>query len=95
MLSDIPAFAITLLFLANCLFLFRRWRRKKDSMIIASGILPRLLFGLAYLAFALGEAGIIDPVMIELRGSIVRSFLVGWLVLEVLNHMVVAKRGKL
>lgn len=93
-MSDIPALVIGLLFFVNCLFLFRRWKKTKDGMIIAAGILPRLFFGLAYMAFALGEMGIINPVMVELRGSIVRGFLAAWLTIEVLNHLVMARRAK-
>jgi len=57
-------------------------------MILAADVLPRILFGLAYGIFSLGEAGLIDPILIEFRGSLVRGFLALLLMSELLKYIV-------
>jgi hypothetical protein len=63
-------------------------------MIIASGILPRLLIGIVYLSFALGEIGVIGVTPIELRGPLVRSLIALLLLSELMNHIVLWRKGR-
>jgi hypothetical protein len=93
-LGNVPALAIAIMCLVLCMLLYRRWKNTRDGMVIASGIIPRLLIGIVYFSFALGEIGVIGVTPIELRGSLVRSLIALLLLSELMNHVVLWRKGR-